>query len=1393
MQSFWKELNLTKTLLPQLLLVLREGGRGNAASIFPNLLPLLSRLPVDQIEDRTTFYETFFKHLLLGLAKVQIQSEANAILQAYGECLKYVLYSQTVFEEEAKKISFFSLINENQIKGLLSDSLTSKSPLVPSALLPVISDLFRSFQKTPSLQDILITGVCSVIEQLFEKHEDTTLLFPRTTRLFSAMAGAKQPGLKKRVGFAANCSKRTNEITLTDTQEITDDRLKRLMGYLLTKSISQMSLKENGQWLVLACDIISLDKNLSILKSILDIEDGADTPQIFFGRYLQSWMNESASIAKEHDEEDDAFVKIFFLLSQATANRKQFLENISSITSNLILQRIFTYVANNYRGDKELAAWIISESFTSVVLLLTDKLLHNIIVNSDNSTDTLWEIIRICFSIELSNQVCLEQVLQKFTGALKALKEGNATGQQVIDFSCDLIGNLFDFYKPWSSLAVAGDLLTVLFGLSCKISDKQDKLQQSWLKGLKQFLVNESEFDCSEGLLGSLISLANSLVLSLNDMPTAELLSNNISLLIEAVITTAFEAGVTNDIVGLLAKSLLLSPEQLRTMIDKYPTDAYLSHWIDGQLLPHHQSSCLYLPIIFDSVSTELYVMFTNATICEKLAGFARVKDIPLPEIILKQQSYALTTLGYTKLISHYNNDQRITKIGQKISGSFVEILDLIKSNEFIVNELTKLSRTNYLSSFGLRTYLNISEQGLTIDFDSQSITKAELVFLQENAGRISSVSRNELMQTTLNSFLCLDNYSSEKSVTCLQVLLACLKSSEISTIYEPFLQPLLEVFDGLKESRDDILFYSSSYDSSNVTNVQFTSVVIELFGLAVDHYFVNLLQSQKYVDFILCSLTSWTMSICQHRSLIVSELHLLVLASRVFRLLTKVSAKLNLDANLEMIAREWEGFHAKKITAALIDLLVTFANRDKQFLVHEKAMLCCLGEALKTLRIQDMDSTPHSFEAQPPLDKKQRPESADLPKTVVLQLPNSELQLLSSLSPLVLNENRFLSITSSSMLTKLMPLFAKGLLVPEISAEQDETFLAPPLPLLATLEESGHLVDEMLADHSVGDFCYIEPASDCHVVILAYLMNWIHLIELFANLDTELRACFASFLREAGFLFKLFDNLFKLMPYSAEDQEHAHVPLNDMFKQEVELHLDAEPSSNELQHLACRVYYAALRKMPASARQWWTNQDKRVTDHVNCFTSRYVSDLLCSQEIKSVQDADKSNFDNLIVKARPNAREVMASYSFEEMSIELCIKLAANHPLGHVAIESGRRIGVTSSQWRSWLLQMTTFLTHQNGSILDGLLLWKKNIDNRFAGLEECMICFYVLHGSTCQLPKLTCRNCKKRFHTACLVSSPLIFRELSGLNYLLVCFSTNGSALVRTQRAHSVEICLV
>lgn len=117
-------------------------------------------------------------------------------------------------------------------------------------------------------------------------------------------------------------------------------------------------------------------------------------------------------------------------------------------------------------------------------------------------------------------------------------------------------------------------------------------------------------------------------------------------------------------------------------------------------------------------------------------------------------------------------------------------------------------------------------------------------------------------------------------------------------------------------------------------------------------------------------------------------------------------------------------------------------------------------------------------------------------------------------------------------------------------------------------------------------------------------------------------------------------------------------------------------------------------------------------------------------------------------IKVLMQSREVFATYSLEEAKMELTISLPPNYPLGAIKIESTKHIA-GRFQAREIVKQLSIYLTHQNGRLYDGISLWKKNLDRKYDGVEECYVCYSVINQETCQLPRLTCKTCKKKFHS--------------------------------------------
>ena len=94
---------------------------------------------------------------------------------------------------------------------------------------------------------------------------------------------------------------------------------------------------------------------------------------------------------------------------------------------------------------------------------------------------------------------------------------------------------------------------------------------------------------------------------------------------------------------------------------------------------------------------------------------------------------------------------------------------------------------------------------------------------------------------------------------------------------------------------------------------------------------------------------------------------------------------------------------------------------------------------------------------------------------------------------------------------------------------------------------------------------------------------------------------------------------------------------------------------------------------------------------------AKVVDDInTCHSQLALIVSCDMSLCQ---VKVRPVTREVVALYVVEEITMELVVTLPVNHPLGPISVECGRRVGVANTQWRNWMLQMVTFLSHQVGS----------------------------------------------------------------------------------------------
>lgn len=185
---------------------------------------------------------------------------------------------------------------------------------------------------------------------------------------------------------------------------------------------------------------------------------------------------------------------------------------------------------------------------------------------------------------------------------------------------------------------------------------------------------------------------------------------------------------------------------------------------------------------------------------------------------------------------------------------------------------------------------------------------------------------------------------------------------------------------------------------------------------------------------------------------------------------------------------------------------------------------------------------------------------------------------------------------------------------------------------------------------------------------------------------------------------------------------------------------------------LAGAVFGLMLHNLPAYVRGWFSDiRDRSISSAIESFTKAWCSPTLISNELSEIKKASFAD-DNFSVSVSRSANEIVATYTKDETGMDLVIRLPQSYPLKPVDIDCTRSLGISEVKRRKWLMSLMSFIRNQNGALAEAIRIWKSNFDKEFEGVEECPICYSVIHTVNHSLPRLACKTCKHKFHSACL-----------------------------------------
>ena len=201
---------------------------------------------------------------------------------------------------------------------------------------------------------------------------------------------------------------------------------------------------------------------------------------------------------------------------------------------------------------------------------------------------------------------------------------------------------------------------------------------------------------------------------------------------------------------------------------------------------------------------------------------------------------------------------------------------------------------------------------------------------------------------------------------------------------------------------------------------------------------------------------------------------------------------------------------------------------------------------------------------------------------------------------------------------------------------------------------------------------------------------------------------------------------------------------------------------------------YRTIAVLPTACRSWYTSDlpTKSMKEELGAFVGSVVRPALLAREVILIDKARKmgrwtEEEMELKYTRLVNSGEMGITFCRDESRIETKIKLPPLFPLRKVEVETLSKLGLPEAKWRRWGMQVIQLLSCQDGTLIDGALLWKANIDTEFEGVDPCVICYSVLHHKSLSLPGLACPTCNNWFHHSCLHT----WFKQSGKNKCVLC----------------------
>lgn len=1402
--DIWTDATTSRSVIGRIYSVLRDGGRGCGTELYPQLLPVISLIPEKATEDKNTFYVEFFRAFSKGLCKQRVTTSVRDLcagIKALYECLLFVSSNNT-------DVNLWETLIRYQMVGLLQLSYTEMPQLSSSNLYREVAEILRTWawkahsdasmkslnNLTELFWNIFIPECQSVLYQCSEPQVTRVKDFFIVLRTPLSKFSSRREGVK----FA---DEKMNITLSGDMKNLKTDQEKVFL------EVTSQHLSP----LIYSCYNFYQTENSHVMYKVFSILLSSFPSSTVYAALLAGASTEKLVEVEEVlqiivipkmevDNGDlmqstmDIFMSLYSLMEPD--KQRQILKNCKLNISVGALRLLVENMTDRKEADAIAAAWLLSSELGTSLVKLADVLCCPKHAKEEAQQAAQHDELVALFNFVLRNgnkkepiisTEYVSQILTKLTTNLKtSVPDDEEPEEQMLQLVANLAGQLFSSYICWETKGIH-EFMRSLFLLLCQSSKSLSEetveiLETTFLKAFKGLIMYVCKDDS-----GKLLEEGGCLSVILKDMK-------------QIVMEDSCTFSLTLRVCGLLQHLFKLVYEQLKSeedctiMLDHSKIQVMLNLLIpsEGEWAEIEESlSPLYVApailqgtiwfrefpfprnmqenIVWNLKHTRLSLFLCNLLLYLCCPGESDKLEVT-EEVSLAQYTQlavlALHSTCHSTVMTELVESVRKPAVSDDVRMGIVKLQDHVKQLLQLINQgnkrlITKQIRdrcsdgssawcvtlNKVLSHWMTAEDINISRlmNGVEDSALGHTATKQSLIPLMSKELLRDLMEEEETKLVSLSD----DPFSATPSISLLTTALAYVSPETTDQVISSVFSVLMQ----WRETADNIFLFATDTSGMAWEDVALTCSIIRLVSVLVKNHSVHF-QPQHW-DFILCSLASWSQSLEESQKSIGKETVAGTFACAVCKCIGCVSefmAKLPTLTEKEKypskLADDWKEFFSPSVYSPIIPIFVEVSESFRQLptvILYGVCRAVCIGVCFAG----EEELLNHNL---PPVYKVEDAEAE-------LKLPDSQQVLLNHLIPLLVSPHPPSQFSAYNLITTILPNVMEQWEKNEIDViDTDDMPQRPlPYPITRVINECISIVDAALSDKKFGDECVVLPNTDIFVYTTAYLLAWRLALKAITFASDANQHQYSAFVRQSDMLSNLLSILFKLMPQNptmeelVEKDSSAEDKSPTMFTCELYIRPNVKVTSNLVAHLACKVYFDCVSQIPAAVRQWFISLDRQTQSLVDSFTSTYVSPLLISQEMSAVSSST-ARFDNMLVKIRPGTREVIATYSIDEASMELILRMAPNHPLSTIVVEDHKRVGVSVAQWRNWLLGLNTMLSHRNTPLMQSLAFWKKNVDQKFEGIEECFICYYVLHGTNHQLPRLLCRTCKKKFHAACL-----------------------------------------